>query len=334
MKRLILFLPLILLFGCKKSINLNKRLINVYGSTININLYEGTKEDLEYISNLYTNYSKLSDSNYSYYGVTNVYDINEADINERVEISYELYELLSVAKEYYTKTNGYYNMAIGHASSKWKTSIENSEYVDLKTYLADNNLSIDINSIILNDESGYYVTKLDNVAIDLGGIAKGYANKKVLEYLNEKNITRYLINAGNSSILLGKNAKKDTFSVGLIDPLTARIDKVSKNYIIFEANNISITTSGNYESYFIDNNNLYHHILSNDLICKNYYNSLTIFTSDPCLGDVYSTTLYNLEIEDALKMCKDLSIQGIFYLYDGSVVKTEGFNYNITYEKA
>lgn len=328
-KQLLFLFPFIIsLFGCKGNYSTYSKNILAYSTTININLYKKNKDDydkhLNYLTNLYKEYARLAEYNYSFkdtYSVANVYDINNQPLNEPLEISKELYDLLKTAISYYDITDGNFNIAIGHASYKWKECIDSSVYVDLNQYILDNGYELDITGISLSDE-GYYVTRTKDVLIDLGGIAKGYVNNLALNYLKENNIDNYLINAGNSSIIIGKHPDDRDFRVGLINPT-----KVSENYTVLEASNVSVTTSGDYESSFTYNNQFYHHILSPELDNKYYYHSLSVITTDACLGDVLSTALFNLKIEDALAMCEKLDVDAIFYLNDGSIIKTEGFNY-------
>lgn len=315
---LLLFISIVfVLCSCQKQNTYTKTFYS-FGSYMDVTLYQGEEQDINHICDVYQNYSKLCDPNYSYSGYVNIYDINQT-VNQEVNISSELFDLIKVAIEYYNITNGYFNIAIGNASFKWKECINNQTYEDLS------NCNVDINDIVLNSTNNS-IKLLSDIKIDLGGIAKGYVNDIVYEYLKSKDINKYMISAGSSSIIVGRHKDDRAFNVGIKDPYD-----ISKNFIILEVENNGITTSGDYESYFMYNDKKYHHILNpKTLTPEFYYHSITVITQNNTMGDVLSTALYSMSYEDALAMCDNLNIEALFFMYDGTINKTEGF----IYEKA
>lgn len=90
--------------------------------------------------------------------------------------------------------------------------------------------------------------------------------------------------------------------------------------------NISISTSGDYERYFIKDGVLYHHIMDTktgypSMGCQ----SVTILAPDTMTSDALSTAVFVLGPEEGMKLIKSLNgIEGIIVDNSGNVYYSEG----------
>ena len=88
--------------------------------------------------------------------------------------------------------------------------------------------------------------------IDLSSIAKGYGVDQVGEYLNMQNIKNYMVEIGGEVRTCGKNSENKAWTIGISTPDgTANIEKV------INISNKSIATSGDYRTYFEQNDKRY-----------------------------------------------------------------------------
>ena len=94
------------------------------------------------------------------------------------------------------------------------------------------------------------------MAVDLGGIAKGFAVDLAREVLNKGGIKNYIINAGGDLFVSGRLPSR-MWRIGLQDP-----EDTHGIIATLSASGVAIATSGDYEQYFIRNGIRYHHILS------------------------------------------------------------------------
>ena len=90
--------------------------------------------------------------------------------------------------------------------------------------------------------------------IDLGGIAKGFALDCAIKKLKEHNINNCLINAGGQVYALGDKLGKPC-KIAIKDPRQPGISGT------LELNNQSVSTSGDYEQFFLKNGKRYCHII-------------------------------------------------------------------------
>ena len=95
----------------------------------------------------------------------------------------------------------------------------------------------------------------DNVQIDLGGIAKGYAVDNCVELLKARGVKEALVVAGGDSRVLGDKRGRP-WMIGIRDP--RRKDSMVAMLPLVDA---AISTSGDYERYFEADGVRYHHIL-------------------------------------------------------------------------
>lgn len=177
--------------------------------------------------------------------------LNEtAGSGEFVAVSPEVFEMLQISQRYSELTGGAFDVTIGAAVDLWKTArttekLPSSSEVDaVKNLVGYQHLHL--------DESNQSA-KLDKfgVKINLGGVGKGYAVDVARKIFAENGISDGLINLGASSIFcFGKK------NIGIKNPrVEAEISQ------IIELENSALSTSGDYEQFFVVAGRRYHHII-------------------------------------------------------------------------
>ena len=142
--------------------------------------------------------------------------------------------------------------------------------------------------------------------IDLGGIAKGYAADKIVEYLKSQNIEKAIINLGGNVFVLGEKSKDTQFKVGIQDPNSEDGTSIAN----IGVTNQSVVTSGIYERYLEQDGVMYHHMLdpSTGYPFENNLSSVTIISDSSIVGDGLSTTTFGLGLEKGMKLIESLEI--------------------------
>lgn len=290
---------------------------------INIRFYTSDSEKsamaLKEVEQIYSDYHKLSDRYNSYDGITNLYSIlHNKSSDEYLEIDSRLYEMLSYGLEWKKKSNGKFDISIGNVIDIWKNyrdigaGIPTSDELNIAKLNTVSNIELKDNNLILNNHPN----------IDLGAIAKGAATEEVGAYLESIGIDKYIINAGGS-VKVGKHYNNSKYSIGIENPDSNGTDI----YKVIYGNNISVVTSGGYLRFYEYNGEKYHHIIDPDtLMPPTYSKSVTVICHDSKLGDILSTILYLLPIDDAKKFLKNYDdVEAIWYTNDNQIITTEGF---------
>lgn len=140
------------------------------------------------------------------------------------------------------------------------------------------------------------------VKIDLGGIAKGYAVDKGVAILRRCGVQNGLVTAGGDSRILGDKGGRP-WMMGIRHPRDAKAVAV-----VLPLSDTAISTSGDYERYFIADGRRYHHILNprtgtpvRDVL------SATVIGPDATRTDALSTTVFVLGVEKGLNLINDLA---------------------------
>ena len=300
---LLAFLP-IFLISCSSNQNPIESKIFGFDTYIEAKLFEGNKEDIKEIENIFSTYDKLSD-NYRQRDVTNIYSINQT--NSNIEVDPKLYDLLLSSFDVVDHGAVYFNPFCGSLSKKWKESLTKKEVLGEEII---NEELIKMNNSSMEFTDNNIVIRHGEAEIDLGGIAKGYTLDIVKSYLDEKEIKQYLINAGSSSLLLGeKNTKDGLFSIGLKD--------VNNAYL--KLKNCFVSTSSISEQGVTIEGVKYSHIISPVTgSAINTNDAVVVITDDGYLGDALSTSMMMNTVEEIKNIENEQNVKAIV-INDGKI---------------
>ena len=169
--------------------------------------------------------------------------------NEYVKISPDVYEILKISQHYSEQTNGAFDVTIGAAVNLWKNARKNNQ---LPTTEDIENVKkfVGFHHLHLRESDHSVMIDTQGVKINLGGVGKGYGADIARKIFMKHGIKDGLIDFGTSTIYaFGKKR------IGLKNP---REDDLSD---VIELKDSSISTSGDYEQYFIIDGQRYHHII-------------------------------------------------------------------------
>ncbi|HUN26016.1 MAG TPA: FAD:protein FMN transferase [Steroidobacteraceae bacterium] len=184
-----------------------------------------------------------SDSEVSY--------VNDHAAEHPVKISPELYELISIALEYSKITHGTFDItyaSVGYLYDYHK-HIRPSDATIAKDLPA-----IGYRHVHLDPKAHTVSFDRPGVHIDFGGL-KGYVVDRGAAILKARGFSHFLVNAGGDSRIVGDRFGKP-WIIGIRDP-----DDKSKVLVKIPLADTAVSTSGDYERYFIQNGVRYHHIL-------------------------------------------------------------------------
>jgi FAD:protein FMN transferase len=94
------------------------------------------------------------------------------------------------------------------------------------------------------------------IALDLGGIAKGYGVDRAVAALREWGVTDALVNVGGDLYAMGHSPTGEPWEVGARDP-----DDPNALAARFHMSDRAVATSGDYQQYFEHGGRRYHHLL-------------------------------------------------------------------------
>lgn len=292
---------------------------NIFNNSTNI------IKKYNYLTNNYTN--KLDDSIKDQIKIKkNLFDINQMDFNIDIEVEKELYDILYFADCLISKTNNYYNFSIGKIIDLWKEKIDKyskkeipeKEYLELINKL--DKISVTTKPLIFKTiNNKYYINKTTkDVKLDLGATTKGYVSDIIYNLIKKENIKEFIINSGQSSIIVGKKNTNKPYTIIIEPPIENGI--LDKQLFVEDT---SISTSGNYLQYFLYKNIRQHHIISplTKMPATNFH-TLTIIGDNYKELDSISTALFSMNKSQINKFSKENNIKYSLYNIDDNKTYT------------
>lgn len=200
-------------------------------------------------------------------------------------VSDETAALLGQALQYAAQTGGAFDMTIAPLVNAWGITSDTPRVPDAAEIAA---LLAAVGSGHVHLE-GNTVTLDEGCAIDLGGIAKGYASDCVAAVFAEAGITSGCVSLGGNVYVCGSKPDGGKWQVAVQDP---QGDGYAAMVALSDA---FAVTSGGYQRYFTaEDGTVYQHIIDpktgypaqSDLL------SVTIIADNGAMADAYSTALY------------------------------------------
>ena len=251
-------------------------------------------------------------------------EISQINAGGAVTVSEETASLLAQAQTYTAATDGAFDITIAPLVSLWGITTD-SPYVPTQQ-------EIDALLPLVGSEhlhlSGDTATLDDGCAIDLGGIAKGYASDRVAAIFARHGITSGTISLGGNVYVCGSKPNGQPWVVAIQDPR-------SDGYAVTVALTDSFAvTSGGYQRYYTaPDGTVYQHILDpktgypveSDLL------SVSILCDNGTMADAYSTALYVMGSAGAQAFWRTRGgFEMILITTAGQVLYTPGLSEKIT----
>lgn len=246
-----------------------------------------------------------------------VYRLNH---DKTAKLSYEVFNLIKYSVEIGKATGERFDIAVYPAVEAWGFTgndynvLPDEQIQEILPYLSLDNIIIEEpDKIRLNDKA----------AVDLGGIAKGYATYEVATMLRENGTTSALINLGGNVYALGCKNDGSPWRVAVKNP------NGEEPYLgVLSVSDMSVVTSGDYERYFEIDGHRYHHIIDSKTGCPadNDVCSATVVSSNATLADALSTAIFVYGEEGAEEYWResDEEFQYIMLTKDNRLIVTEG----------
>ena len=265
----------------------------------------------------------------------------DSDMTSWVEASLEL------AK----RSNGAFDPTIGRLTRLWniegdnpkvpskqeiKNTLKDTGYTKIhlekvetqNTATTKKNVDKDIKDNTDEAVSSIYIE--DQCTLDLGAVGKGIACDVAQNYLKQqKEVSGAVIAVGGSILLYGSKADGTNWNVAVQNPRGQDGEAMG---VLSLSGTTNVSTSGDYEKYFMQNGKRYHHILdpSTGYPAESGLISVTVVSDNGLLSDGLSTACFVLGKEKGQKLLETYGAEGIFIDQNKKVTVTKGLKDKFT----
>lgn len=170
----------------------------------------------------------------------------------------------------------------------------------------------------------------DKCTLDLGAVGKGIACDVVQDYLKkQKEVSGAVIAVGGSILLYGSKADGSDWNVAVQNPRGQDGEAMG---VLSLSGTTNVSTSGDYEKYFMQDGKRYHHILdpSTGYPADSGLISVTIVSDSGLLSDGLSTVCFVLGKEKGEKLLETYGAEGVFIDQNKKVTVTKGLKDKFT----
>lgn len=224
--------------------------------------------------------------------------INRIAHQAPLQITQEMFELLEKSEHFSKLTRGAFDISFSSVGYLYdyreKIKPNQQQIAELKQ-------AINYRKIILDKAKQTVFFKDSRIKIDLGGIAKGHAVDQCIGILQAAGVTNAYVNAGGDSRLLGRKNNR-LWYIGIKHPRNP--DKLLVNLPLEE---VSLSTSGDYERYFEKDGIRYHHIIDPKTgDSAREVHSATILANDSTTADALSTSIFILGVAQGMELINSM----------------------------
>ncbi|MDA8962971.1 FAD:protein FMN transferase [Pseudomonadales bacterium] len=312
---------------------------DVMGTRASIELWSNSEADAQNsFSIVEAEMRRIESVMSSYIENSELSSVNRLQAYQSLTLTSELYQLIQKSLYFSDLSNGAFDItyaSVGHLYN-YRDRIEPDKH-----HIQSALVLVDWQSVILNKKTQALTFAKEGMEINLGGIAKGYAVDRSIELLVGRGVESAIVSAGGDSRMIGdrgavfnregvaqeddaevnEKTKRIPWMVGIKNPRQA--EGTALRMPLMDA---AISTSGDYERYFLRGDERVHHIINP----KTGYSaegvvSASVIGSESIDCDVLSTTLFVLGVEKGIDLINTIEgYDAVMIDVDGKVFFSEG----------
>ncbi|MBF0540004.1 MAG: FAD:protein FMN transferase [Nitrospirae bacterium] len=284
------------------------------------------KEAETAINNAFSVIERLDKSLSSFSPDSDVSKINHSAGIDFVKVSTDTYQLINAAIKSAQISDGAFDPTIGPLVNLWdiadiiKPDAHISPKLPALNKIKEKLMFVNYKDIIVDDHDMSIKLRKKGMAIDLGGIAKGYAADKAVAALKASGIKSGIVSCAGDLKVFGNKPDNSNWLVGIRAPRGKLDDLIA----VLSLKDLAVSTSGDYERFFIINGIRYHHILDPKTgYPANGFQSVTLVNEQGIITDGLDTAVFVLGPKKGLELVNKMGLMAYFVYSDGSIYITD-----------
>lgn len=226
---------------------------------------------------------------------------NRSAIGEWQGLSAPLMDVMDISQRVFDASEGAFDVTIGGLVNLWSFGPEaRPKEVPTQAMIDERLTTVGMQHLELDSE-GLRARRLQDVQVDLSGVAKGYATDQVAHYLAEQGYENYLVNLGGEIEVRGyRDADSARWRIGIEVPADGQPTAEQ----ILPLDDISVATSGDYRNYFEQDDQRYSHTIDprDGRPINHRMASVTIVHDSNAEADAWATAMSVLGEREGLRV--------------------------------
>lgn len=258
---------------------------------------------------------------------SDVVRINDAAVKAPVVVSADTLTVLEAAAQASEWTGGKFDITFGTLAGLWKFDHDQDSTIPSQHAIAAHLPLIDYRFVKVDRAARTASVTTAGTRIHLGGIGKGYAVDRAAVILRARGLSDFLIQSGGDLYVAGLN-NGAPWKLGIADPRGTG----GQTFATVALSNGTLSTSGDYERFFITDGVRYHHLIDPDSgRPATATRSVTIVADSAMLADVLSTGVFIMGPEAGMALLERLpQVEGVIVSSSNQVLVSSGLTGRVT----
>ncbi len=237
-------------------------------------------------------------------------------------VSEDTLYVVEKARRYGELSRGKFDAAIGPLVQLWGVGTRHAK-VPGSAEIVQARSRVDYRQIEIDAAAGTVRLGRAEMALDLGGIAKGFAADEAALAVSRHGVKSAFVDLGGNILVVGSRPDGTPWRVGIQDPWQKR----GVTFASLTVRDAAVVTSGTYERYFERDGKRYHHIFDpgtgfpadTDVV------SATVLARTSADADALSTIVVLLGSREGMKLlCAQPEVEGVIVTRDRRVIVSSG----------
>jgi thiamine biosynthesis lipoprotein len=235
-----------------------------------------------------------------------------------VTVSDETLEVLELSRKASDLSSGAFDITFYAMHGLWKFDHDLEAKVPDPQEIARRKKLIDYRQVIIDRAKKTAFLAKKGMALNLGGIAKGYAVDRAVEILRNAGFRNAIVQAGGDLMCAGSKDGRPWTS-GIRDPRGERNDV----FATLQLQDHAFSTAGDYERFFIIDGKRYHHIIDPHTGYPAMRSrSVTIYAKNAFWADALDDAVFILGWKKGIEMIEKLDDVGAVVVDENGEVHT------------
>jgi FAD:protein FMN transferase len=238
-----------------------------------------------------------------------------------VEMHEDTFGLLRRSLMFSELSDGAFDITVRPLTELWSVG-KKGDHIPSDEEILRTKKSVDYKNLALDEKTHRAALKDAGQAVDLGGIAKGYAAEEVKDILLRHGVKSALINLGGNILTIGAGPEGHPWKSGIQNPIAP-----TGQYLgVINAVGKTIVTSGSNERFFIKDGIRYHHILDprTGFPAQTGLLSVTAICDCSTDADALTTSIFVLGPERGMALASMFSAEVVFVTENYEVIASNG----------
>ncbi|WP_076488522.1 FAD:protein FMN transferase [Alkalispirochaeta americana] len=260
--------------------------------------------------------------NQAEYDTTEIMEVNRHAGHRPVAVSPDTFLVIREGLKVGELTGGAFDITIAPLIALWGMGTEAAS-VPPKEEVLRVQPAIGFSDVVLDTKAETVFLPRSGMALDVGGIAKGYAADEGARLLREAGVKHALLDYGGDIVTVGEHPRGTPWRIGLQHPGGQRDQYLG----VLSSRDESVVSSGAYERFFEEEGLRYHHIFdpSTGYPSDSGLTSVTVVGPRAIITDALSTAIFVMGLETGLDLMEELpGYEAIIATEDNRIILTPG----------